>query len=123
MNRLLLVAATVLVAGAGFWRGERLLHARADRATPRPEHSPANAALVAQGYHLFFMNCAHCHGDDARGTDEGPDLTELHKSDARIAFVVRNGIKGEMPRFGSKFNDEDVRKLAAFVRSVEEPDQ
>ena len=64
------------------------------------------------------MNCAHCHGDDARGTDEAPDLTKFHKSEARIASVVKNGIKGEMPRFGQKLTDENVRLLTLFLRSV-----
>jgi len=50
---------------------------------------------------LFLMNCAHCHGDDARG-DEGPDLHTLHRSDARIHEVIIAGIKGEMPSFGKK---------------------
>src|SRR5881398_2874468 len=45
--------------------------------------SPELTTDAAQGRHLFVMNCAHCHGDDARG-DEGPDLHNLHKSDARI---------------------------------------
>ena len=45
--------------------------------------SPELTADAAQGRHLFLMNCAHCHGDDARG-DEGPDLHNLHRSDARI---------------------------------------
>jgi len=65
---------------------------------------------AAQGRHLFLMNCAHCHGDDARG-DEGPDLHNLHRSDARIHDVITVGIKGEMPSFGKKLGDLDVRQL------------
>src|SRR5215510_6466344 len=43
------------------------------------------------GYTLFMANCAHCHGDDARG-DEGPDLHGLTKSNARISSTIKNGI-------------------------------
>jgi len=64
------------------------------------------------------MNCAHCHGDDARGTEEAPNLTTLKKSDARIASLIANGIKGEMPRFGSKLREEDVRELIHFLHSL-----
>ena len=64
------------------------------------------------------MNCAHCHGDDARGTDEAPNLRRLRKSDARIASLITNGIKGEMPRFGAKLHDEDVRELIHFLHSL-----
>ena len=70
-----------------------------------------------QGYTLFMMNCAHCHGNDARG-DEGPDLHGVTKSDARITSIIKNGIKGEMPTFGTKLTDADVRDLIAFVRSL-----
>jgi mono/diheme cytochrome c family protein len=63
---------------------------------------------AAQGRHLFVMNCAHCHGDDARG-DEGPDLHNLHRSHARIREVLTAGIKGELPSFGKKLGDPDVR--------------
>jgi mono/diheme cytochrome c family protein len=66
-----------------------------------------------------MMNCAHCHGNDARG-DEGPDLHEVTKSDARISSLIKNGIKGEMPKFGEKLNDTDVQALIAFVRSLKD---
>lgn len=73
---------------------------------------------AAAGRHLFLMNCAHCHGDDARG-DEGPDLYDLHKSDRRIHEVVTSGIKGEMPSFGKKLKDPDIRALTAYLRTLQ----
>jgi len=63
------------------------------------------------------MNCAHCHADDATG-DEGPDLHGVVKSDARIAAMIKNGVKGEMPKFSHKLKDDDVRALIAFIRSL-----
>src|SRR5689334_3300203 len=76
------------------------------------------SADAAHGRHLFLMNCAHCHGDDAHG-DEGPDLHNLHRSDARIHEVITAGIKGEMPSFGKKLGDPDVRQLIAYLRTLE----
>jgi mono/diheme cytochrome c family protein len=73
--------------------------------------------LLAQGQHLFLMNCAHCHGDDARG-DEGPDLHGLRKTDARLSALINNGIKGEMPRFNQKLSESDVQALVAFLNSL-----
>ena len=75
--------------------------------------------LVAQGQHLFLMNCAHCHGDDARG-DEGPDLHGVRnrKTDARLSTLINNGIKGEMPRFDQKLSPSDVQALIAFLNSL-----
>jgi len=73
--------------------------------------------LANQGRALFLQNCAHCHADDASG-DEGPDLRELTKSDQRIATIINNGIKGEMPKFGAKFTDADIQALTAFLHSI-----
>jgi len=73
--------------------------------------------LVADGHALFLVNCAHCHAPDATG-DEGPDLHGLVKSDAKLSALIKNGIKGEMPRFGSKFSDAEVRALTAFLDSM-----
>ena len=78
---------------------------------------PELTADAAQGRHLFLMNCAHCHGDDAHG-DEGPDLHNLHRSDARIHEVITAGIKGEMPSFSKKLDDPDVRQLIAYLRTL-----
>src|SRR5215475_458457 len=72
---------------------------------------------ATQGRHLFLMNCAHCNGDEARG-DEGADLHDLHRSDARIHEVITAGIKGEMPSFGKKLGDPDVRQLIAYLRTL-----
>ncbi|HEX3420976.1 MAG TPA: cytochrome c [Candidatus Udaeobacter sp.] len=79
--------------------------------------SPELTADAAQGRHLFLMNCAHCHGDDAHG-DEGPDLHNLHKNDDRIHEVITAGIKGEMPSFGKKLGDPDVRQLIVYLRTL-----
>jgi mono/diheme cytochrome c family protein len=80
---------------------------------------PAAGTLEQKGYTLFMMNCAHCHGTDARG-DEGPDLHGVTKSDARIASLIKDGKKGEMPKFGAKLTDAEVRALIAFVRSLKD---
>src|SRR5258708_28534046 len=85
---------------------------------PIPEEaSPDRQAK--QGYNLFEFNCAHCHGDDARG-DEGPDLHGLVKSDTRLTKIIKGGIKGEMPAFGKKFADSDVQALIAYLRTLKD---
>ena len=84
------------------------------QATMRPIELTGEAE---QGRHLFLMNCAHCHGDDARG-DEGPDLHNLNKSDQRIHQVITSGIKGEMPSFAKKLGDPEVHQLTAYLRTL-----
>jgi mono/diheme cytochrome c family protein len=76
-------------------------------------------SLPQLGQKLFDRNCAHCHGDDARG-DEGPDLHNLKLSDARIAKRIKDGVKGEMPSFGSKLDNRDVEALTAYLRTLKD---
>lgn len=77
-----------------------------------PDGTPAN-----EGYKLFMLNCAHCHGQDARG-EEGPDLHRVAKPDQRIASIIQNGVKGEMPKFSAKLNAKETRALIAFIRTL-----
>ena len=95
-------------------------------AAASPKHSTnivsaaANCPLEGEakrGHSLFDRNCAHCHGDDARG-DEGPSLYDLKKTDARITRIIKEGIKGEMPKFGAKLNDADIEALIAYLRTL-----
>jgi mono/diheme cytochrome c family protein len=113
--------SSALMMGAGYWGGEMLLGAEAS-AGPASSSSPTSSvadrtALVSTGHQLFLLNCAHCHAPDATG-DEGPDLRGVRKSDARIAAMIKGGVKGEMPKFGSKLSDADVQALIAFLRSL-----
>jgi mono/diheme cytochrome c family protein len=73
--------------------------------------------VQSRGRTLFLQSCAHCHGGDARG-DEGPDLHDLWVSDRRIATVMRNGIKGEMPSFAKKHDPLEIALLVSYVRSL-----
>jgi mono/diheme cytochrome c family protein len=116
--------ACALIGAAGFVGGEMLLgetNANASSAimasNSNNQVSQVMLADATQGRHLFLMNCAHCHGDDARG-DEGPDLHNLHKSDARIHQVITGGIKGEMPSFAKKLGEPEIRQLTAYLRTL-----
>lgn len=79
-----------------------------------PESSPE---LVAEGHRLFLLNCSECHGDDAHGED-GPDLYRLPISDARIASVVRHGIKGEMTAFAKSLDDRQIGAVIFYLRTL-----
>ena len=79
--------------------------------------TPAMGSQARAGASLFGRNCAHCHGDDAKG-DEGPSLYDLTRSNARIATIIKEGIKGEMPKFGSKLSEADIQSLIAFLRTL-----
>jgi len=104
-----------LVVAGTIWMG--IWVAAVGQSTAGGANPPAVGDESLPGYRLFDYNCAHCHGDDARG-DEGPDLHDLRKSDARIEKIIKNGIKGEMPSFGRKFSDADVQALIAWLRTL-----
>lgn len=109
-------SALALGAGVQRWTAH-------GRTTPLPFTPPAEFAALtradvrSRGRTLFLQSCAHCHGEDARG-DEGPDLHDLWVSDRRIATVVRNGIKGEMPSFAKKHDALEIALLVSYVRSL-----
>ncbi len=74
---------------------------------------------VKNGEGTFAQNCAFCHGRDAGGGEEGPDLTrsKLVAGDVngdKIGPVVLNGRpeKG-MPRF--QLGEAQIKELAAFI--------
>jgi cytochrome c oxidase cbb3-type subunit 3 len=76
-------------------------------------------ALFDHGGPVFLQQCAFCHGRDAAGGEDGPDLTrsKLVAADAggdKIAPVIREGRpeKG-MPRFS--LPDGEIAALVAFI--------
>lgn len=81
----------------------------------------AQAPAPSAGESTFVQNCAFCHGRDAGGGEEGPDLTRS-KSVAddvagdKIAPVVLNGRQEKgMPRF--KLADQELKDLATFIHA------
>jgi mono/diheme cytochrome c family protein len=86
--------------------------------TPEP---PPKVGVAKRGRQLFVQSCAHCHGDDARGSGEdgdGPDLFRLRIGNARIAAVIRKGIPEEMPSFAKKHSAEDIAAITAYLRTL-----
>jgi mono/diheme cytochrome c family protein len=123
---ILAAAVSVSVLGltfglAPFLRSSQAANSNLKQKAGAGEVKPvANLGVQAgPGHSLFERNCAHCHGDDARG-DEGPTLYNLAMSDARIAKRIKEGIKGEMPKFGSKLSDVDVAAIIAYLRTLKD---
>src|SRR3954471_449108 len=114
MDRPSLIAA--FLTGAALLSAMSLGPLAARGAIARP---PDPAPL--RGRQLFVQSCAHCHGNDARGTGEdgdGPDLYRLAIGNARIGAVIRTGIPEEMPSFGTKLGPADVADVIAYLRTL-----
>src|ERR1051325_3322833 len=82
----------------------------------------AKATSLGSTRLLFHRCCAVCHGLNGNG-GRGPDRVSgrwSHGStDADLAHVIADGGPGtDMPAFGERFNQEEIGKLVAFVRSL-----
>ena len=83
-----------------------------------PKQPPAKLGEPAKrGHVLFAKNCSPCHGANAQG-GEGPNLHGLKLTDQKITKTIKDGIKSEMPSFGSRFKDAELRDLVAYLRSL-----
>ncbi len=102
--------------------------------SPEPEQMRANLHLpdpdfvadAKRGGDLFQANCARCHGEDGRGTREGPPLVHKiyrpgHHADLSFHLAVRNGVRQHHWNFGDmaplkELAPEDTGHVIAYVR-------
>lgn len=85
-----------------------------------PASSDPNA--VAEGHKLFIsMNCAGCHGYDAKG-GMGPDLTDTYwrygGTPAQIYQSIASGRPKGMPSWGKKLPPRSIWQLTAYIQSL-----
>jgi cbb3-type cytochrome c oxidase subunit III len=75
----------------------------------------------------FQTHCSVCHGDDGKGqTEEGRKKKARNLTNAKWqdtiddARIIRSITKGhdQMPAFGKKLTEAEIRALAAEVRSL-----
>ena len=117
-------------------------------ASPAPQGAPAARAMsglpagvttrtIALGDSLFHASsCTRCHGADAKGAQNGPNLTtatHMHVNGTYDDFVriitsgvPRDSIQDKSHRFGMQprggtqnpLNDEQIKAVAAYVFSL-----
>lgn len=86
-----------------------------------PQHPPADPAVVERGRALYGVNCAFCHGSDARGGEGGPNLLRAQivlndKNGELISPVVQNGRPDAgMPKIN--LSTAQIADIAGFVHS------
>lgn len=87
-----------------------------------PQRPPADPAAVERGRGLYSVNCAFCHGSDARGGEGGPNLirSQMLLNDQRgegITQVVQNGRpQAGMPKFD--FTTAQIADIASFLHTI-----
>lgn len=101
----------------------------------------ANAAQIALGAEVYARNCAVCHGAKLEGQPNwrirlpngrlpAPPHDESghtwHHTDAVLFGITKNGLvppyapkdyESDMPAFGGKLSDDEIRAVLAFIRS------
>jgi len=65
---------------------------------------------------LYGSNCASCHGDDLKGSPQGPSLVDIGTKRTRdqLAQVIRQGT-GRMPAFAQVLDNTAVNDLVNFL--------
>lgn len=84
---------------------------------------PSAAFAQSAAADLFKAKCAMCHGPDGAKSMPGmgvkpintPEVAKM--SDADLATAISNG-KGKMPAFKGKLTDDQIKSLAAYVKTL-----
>jgi mono/diheme cytochrome c family protein len=92
--------------------------------------SPTEAASTEEGKALYLTRCASCHGDDLRGTDQGPShLSRVYEPNHHGDDAFRSAIANGSPQHHWNFGDmapvpglspAEVDAIIAFVRETQE---
>jgi len=91
------------------------------------EAEPALAALAPRGAERFATLCVACHGPDGKGNPllGAPDLSNdrwLYGGDYEsLKASIADGRMGRMPPHGELLGEQKVKLVAAYVRSLGQP--
>lgn len=91
--------------------------------------TPVTAQQDLDGAQLFKQNCAVCHGEQARGTKQGPPLVHKiyepsHHSDVSFILAARQGALQHHWEFGNmpaqpQVTEAQVKAITAYVRALQ----
>jgi mono/diheme cytochrome c family protein len=86
-----------------------------------PARPPADPAKVARGKEIYTVNCAFCHGDDARGGDVGPNIIRstilLNDKDGELLSPVLETGRPAQGMPSIKLTAAQTSDLAAYIHS------
>jgi len=79
------------------------------------------------GEEIFKSNCAKCHGADGQATIpmakmlkissfKSPDMVKA--SESQLIEATKDG-KGKMPAYKSKLTDDQIKKVVAYIRTLQ----
>jgi ubiquinol-cytochrome c reductase cytochrome c subunit len=88
---------------------------------PPAYYGAPDAEAMALGRRLYQRDCSFCHGNEAQGTSQGPDLVTGENGPALTDFMVRTG---RMPigdpddvirPADSPYGDEEIAALVGYL--------
>jgi mono/diheme cytochrome c family protein len=87
-----------------------------------PADAPyVDAALATAGRTVWAAECINCHGTQARGTDNGPNLTRSlvvlrDRYGSELGPFLKRGHKMQSGAASTTLSDEQITNLAHFLR-------
>jgi cytochrome c oxidase cbb3-type subunit 3 len=81
-----------------------------------------DSGAMATAKNLFALNCSTCHGSDARGAKEFPNLTDQDwlwgGDEPTVLQTISHGRDGLMPAWGTVLGHDGVEEVLAYVMSL-----
>jgi mono/diheme cytochrome c family protein len=115
----LLFSATILLAasvGDGMWKSKV---PEKDRVRENPYDSQSGA--IAAGAKLFRQNCSSCHGGDATGLNNKPNLHSDRirtSTPGELEWLLKNGsMKNGMPSW-SRLPEQQRWQIVSYLKSL-----
>ena len=114
-----LIAVPVLLAAAGdgTWMSKV-----PDKSRQKQNPFDADSRAIAAGAKLFHQNCASCHGDEATGKDNRPNLHSdriRNATPGELEWLLTNGsLKNGMPSW-SRLPEPQRWQIVAYIKSLQ----
>jgi hypothetical protein len=106
-----IILAVTVIAG-GIYR---------NRSTTKtqPENKPVGPeSMIAKKRSFFLQSWLTAMVRDADGGEDAPSLLKLQISGAHMALVIQSGIKGAMPSFAKKYNQQETAFIVAYLKTL-----
>lgn len=87
-----------------------------------PACSVSRPSDDATGAQIYSMLCSNCHGDQLEGgigPPLGPGSNSADQPDGFLESTIEHG-RGRMPSFDSSLDEEQLLRLIAYIREVQE---
>jgi mono/diheme cytochrome c family protein len=75
-------------------------------------------AEKSQAKEIFAAQCSWCHGNYGMTADKGPKLAGTTMTELEVEERIRNGKPGFMPSFRRFLDDQQIKLMAEYIKSL-----